>query len=83
METTSQAEIVEEIKDVHRRIDDVEHRFTEFQEHIYQDVQKICENTQPIIEIGATLKTIQKVAVWVSAVAGAAATIAAFLAFLE
>jgi len=77
------AQIVQEIKAVNERIDTVEQRFATFQEKIYSDVEKICENTKPIIEIGATLKTIQRAAVWVTAVAGAAAAITAFIAFLE
>lgn len=83
MEEVTHAEIAAEIRDVHKRIDDVEHRFSTFQEKIYHDVSRICENTQPIVEIGAALKTIQKAAVWLSAVAGAAAAIAAFVALIR
>lgn len=83
MEEVTHAQIAQEIKNVNQRIDDVEERFAMFQERIYKDVEKICVNTQPIIEIGATLKTIQKSAAWVLAVAGAASAVAGFIALVS
>jgi len=83
MNDLTHKDLAEKIDHLDARVDRMESRLSTFEARIEGDIQKIERNTQPIVEIVATLNSIKKFAAWAGTIVGALVAITALFEMLR